>query len=187
MLKQLTRSLSLTPVLAVLALAPSSALAAQHTHAARGHARTTAGERRIARARARRERVAAEDRAVTPATSAEPATTLLGERTVESRYDALPAGQAAAFRLRAAASGLTRTVHVYVGTANAASTLLVGLYTDANGHPSSLLSAGSAAPTRSGTWSPVAIAPVALTAGDTYWLAVLGKGGAPSCPGARTV
>jgi Right handed beta helix region len=178
MLKQLTRSLSLTPVLAVLVLAPSSALATQHAHAARGHARPGAGERRVARARARRERVAAEDRTVGSPIGAEPSTMLLGERTVESRYDALPAGQAAAFRFRAAASGFTRTAHVYVGTANAASTLLVGVYTDMNGHPSSLLSTGSSALTRSGSWNPVTIAPVALLAGNTYWLAVLGRGGA---------
>src|ERR1700759_5329497 len=123
MLKQLTRSLSVAPVLAALAFAPSSALAAQHPHAARGHARPGAGARRVARARARRERVAAADRTV-GAASAEPPTVLLGERIVESRYDSLPPGQAAAFRFRAAASGLTRTAHVYVGPANAASTLL---------------------------------------------------------------
>jgi Right handed beta helix region len=176
MLKQLTRTLSLTPVLATLALAPSSALAAPRTHAARGHARPV-GERRVARARARRER-AAEDRTVAPATSAEPPTVLLGDRTVESRYDALPAGQAAAFRFRAVASGLTRTAHVYVGTGNAASTLLVGLYADANGHPGALLSTGSSAPARPGAWSAVTIAPVALLAGNAYWVGVLGKGGA---------
>jgi hypothetical protein len=175
--KQLTRSLSLMPVLAALALAPSSALAAQHTHAASRHARP-AGERRVARARARRERVAAEDRTVAPVTSVEPATVLLGDRTIESHYDALPPGQAAAFRFRAVASGLTRTAHVYVGTANAASTLLVGLYSEANGHPGSLLSTGSSAPARPGTWSPVTMAPVALLAGDAYWVAVLGRGGA---------
>jgi Right handed beta helix region len=176
MLKQLTRSLSFLSLVAVFALAPSSALAGQHTRVARAHAHQGADARRVAGARARRERVA-EDRAVAEGTSVEPATVLLGDRTIESHYGALAAGQAEAFRFRAAASGLTRAAHLYVSAANAAGAVSVGLYSDASGHPGSLLSSGSILAPVTGSWSSVTIAPVKLLAGSAYWLAVLGRGG----------
>jgi hypothetical protein len=89
----------------------------------------------------------------------------------------LASGQAEAFRLSAPATGRAGTVHVYLDTGNAASTLSVGIYANAHRHPGSLLGAGSASANPPGTWSAVSIAPVQLEAGQTYWLAILGQGG----------
>jgi hypothetical protein len=105
-------------------------------------------------------------------------TLLLGDSAVESGSDQLVAGQAEAFRLTASATGLTGAVHLYISIGNAATTLLAGIYTNAGKRPGSLLSAGSAHTTASGTWTTVPIAGVQLTAGQTYWLAILGRGGA---------
>jgi len=102
---------------------------------------------------------------------------LLGDREVESQSDSLAAGQAEAFRLHASASGLARLVHLYISSANTAGTVIVGLYSDAYGHPDSLLSAGSASASSAGTWSAVSIAQIELMSGRTYWLAILGRGG----------
>ncbi|HYM55885.1 MAG TPA: choice-of-anchor R domain-containing protein, partial [Solirubrobacteraceae bacterium] len=105
------------------------------------------------------------------------ATVLLGESTVESQYDSLAAGQAEAFRLQAGASGPAQLAHVYIGSSNAATTVIVGLYSNANGHPGSLLSTGSAPASKPGTWTTAPIAKIELVSGRTYWLAVLGRGG----------
>ena len=105
------------------------------------------------------------------------ATVLLGDNWVEPQYDSLHPGQAEAFDLRAAATGVARLAHVYLGVANAASTVVVGLYSNAYGHPGVLLSTGAASASTGGTWTAVPLAPVELLAGRTYWLAILGKGG----------
>ena len=53
----------------------------------------------------------------------------------------------------------------------------MGLYSNANGRPGLLLSAGSAPASAAGTWTAVSITPIELQAGRTYWLAILGEGG----------
>jgi hypothetical protein len=102
---------------------------------------------------------------------------LLGDTVVEWQYDSLLAGQAEAFRLRAAASGVARAVHVYVSATSAAGTLIAGLYSSVAGHPAALLSAGTSSAPRASAWNAVSIAPIELRAGRTYWLAILGRGG----------
>ena len=103
---------------------------------------------------------------------------LLGDTAVELHRGSLVAGQAEAFSLQAGATGVASKVHVYIGSANAASTVIVGLYRNGNGGPRRLLSTGSAPASGARTWTVVSIAPIELTAGTTYWLAVLGEGGA---------
>ncbi len=94
-----------------------------------------------------------------------------------SAYDSLIPGQAEAFRLQAGTTGVAGLAHVYISGKNAASTVIVGLYSDAHGHPGSLLSTGSAPASKANTWTAVSVAPFELTAGRTYWLAILGTGG----------
>ena len=105
------------------------------------------------------------------------ATVLLGDNWVEPQYDSLSPGQAEAFDLRAAATGVARLAHVYLGVANAASTVVVGLYSSASGHPGVLLSTGAASASPGGTWTAVPLAPIEVLAGKVYWLAILGKRG----------
>ncbi len=105
------------------------------------------------------------------------ATVLLGENWVEPQHDSLNPGEAEAFDLRAAATGVARLAHVYLGVANAASTVVVGLYSSAYGHPGVLLSTGTASASPGGTWTAVPLAPIEVLAGKVYWLAILGKRG----------
>ena len=105
------------------------------------------------------------------------AAVLLGDNWVEPQSDALHSGEAEAFDLRAGATGVARLAHVYLGVANTASTVVVGLYSSAYGHPGVLLSTGTASPATGGAWMAVPIAPIEVLAGKTYWLAILGKGG----------
>ncbi len=105
------------------------------------------------------------------------AAVLLGDSSVESQYDSLPAGEGEAFRLRGSLTGVADVAHLYISARNAAKTVVMGLYSNANGRPGLLLSAGSAPASASGTWTAVSITPIELQAGRTYWLAILGEGG----------
>jgi hypothetical protein len=65
-----------------------------------------------------------------------------------------------------------------VDTSNSATSLIVGLYSSSSGNPGALLSQGSSTSTLiSGAWNTVAISPVAVTASNVYWIAILGTGG----------
>ena len=102
---------------------------------------------------------------------------LLGDEAVESLKDRLDGGQAEAFPFPARISGATGAVHVYIDSHNAARFLIVGLYTNLNSHPGTLLTTGSLSFPQAGAWNTAAVAPAALQSGTTYWLAVLGTGG----------
>jgi hypothetical protein len=102
---------------------------------------------------------------------------LLGDGAVESHVDYLGAGQAEAFRTQAGGSGVTGIAHVYIDSHNAATTLIVGLYSNASGHPGTLLSTGSVSSVQAGAWNAVSLTPSTVVAGATYWLAVLGEHG----------
>ena len=102
---------------------------------------------------------------------------LVGDSAVEAQRDYAIAGQSEAFRLQAGSSGAVGAAHVYIGEHNSARTIVVGLYGDSAGHPESLLSKGSVAISAAGAWQAVALSPAQLTAGDHYWLAVLGLDG----------
>ncbi len=65
-------------------------------------------------------------------------------------------------------------MHVYIDFRSTARTVIVGLYTNAGGHPGSLLAGGSLSSSRAGAWDTAAVAPVLVVSGTTYWLAVLG-------------
>ncbi len=58
-----------------------------------------------------------------------------------------------------------------------ASSLIVGLYSNAGGQPGTLLSTGSIDFPVPGAWNPVRLEGVTLRGGTVYWLAILGEGG----------
>ena len=112
--------------------------------------------------------------AVTAQTSACPvAGPLLGVQTIAPNDDASSAGVAEAFRTTAAASGQLSSLNVYVSGSSTAGSIIGGLYSDAGGTPGTLLAQGSAA-APAGGWRTVPLpSPVAVSAGATYWIAVL--------------
>jgi hypothetical protein len=103
--------------------------------------------------------------------------TLIGDSNVQSSPDSNAAGTAEAFRATARASGTTTKMSAYVATGNTAGTMVVGIYSDANGHPGTLLTKGTRSGLTAGTWNTVAIAAASLTAGQTYWVGLLGTAG----------
>ncbi|HEX6618803.1 MAG TPA: hypothetical protein VF024_04045 [Solirubrobacteraceae bacterium] len=66
---------------------------------------------------------------------------------------------------------------VYVASGNTAGTLVVGVYSDANGHPGTLLTKGTKTGLTAGAWNSVTVPSASVTAGRTYWVGLLGTGG----------
>ena len=95
---------------------------------------------------------------------------------VESQRDSLPAGEGEAFRLSASLTGLADVAHLYISANSTAKTVVMGIYSNSGGRPAAP-SAGSAPSSSPGAWASVAITPIQLVAGRTYWLAILGEGG----------
>jgi hypothetical protein len=104
------------------------------------------------------------------------AAVLIGDQNIESALDSSSAGSAEAFPFSQATAGTASSISVYVDSQNTATTLTAGLYSDSSGHPGALLASGSLAP-KAGTWNTVSIASTAMSAGGTYWVAVLGNSG----------
>jgi hypothetical protein len=103
---------------------------------------------------------------------------LFGDQTVESLVDNNKAGMAEAFPFTATTAGQALTLSVYVDSHNKATKLIAGVYSDASGHPGSLLASGSASSPRSGSWDTISLPTIGVTSGQSYWLAILGTGGA---------
>jgi hypothetical protein len=93
--------------------------------------------------------------------------------------DSNAGGVAEAFKYVAAGSGPVGTLSIYVEAATTASQVAVGLYTSnpATDRPSLLLTQATiSAPVRA-AWNTVALPAASVTAGNEYWIAVLGRGG----------
>jgi hypothetical protein len=104
-----------------------------------------------------------------------PATLLVGEQGVGAQSDFNGPGVAEAFQYTAAASGVAGRIVLYVESAG--ERVVVGLYADAGGSPGTLLTQGTIEAPVAGTWNAVAVPAVAVEAGASYWIAVLGPSG----------
>jgi hypothetical protein len=76
----------------------------------------------------------------------------------------------------AASSGAVSTLRVYIDTPSQASSAVVGLYTNSGSNPSTLLATCTVAAPKAGAWNSC-VTSAAVTAGTTYWLAILGPTG----------
>ena len=101
---------------------------------------------------------------------------LLGTAAVQPVADSVPAGSAEAFAATANASGGVSQISVYVDVGNTVPTLVVGLYSDDDGHPGTLLAKGTRTGLTALGWNDVAIPRTALQSGERYWIALLGLG-----------
>jgi hypothetical protein len=110
-------------------------------------------------------------------TNLTPAAFLLGDNAVQSRENTLSAEHPEAFRFRAQAAGVTGAAQIYLGASNAADVVTVGLYSNANDHPGTLLSAGSIVAPTAGAWNSVPLTSSQIVPGTSYWIAILGEGG----------
>jgi hypothetical protein len=83
-------------------------------------------------------------------------------------------GVAEAFETQATMTAPLASIVVYFDTATTASMVIVGVYSDAGGHPGSLLARGSFARPDQGAWATIAVTtPVSIASGTPYWIALL--------------
>ena len=99
---------------------------------------------------------------------------IIGDQALENLIDNNPAGEAEAFPATANAGGTLVGLALYLDASSTASSVSVGIYADNNGHPGTLLGQGSTSQPVAGSWNQVSVASLTLTAGQHYWLAVLG-------------
>jgi hypothetical protein len=105
---------------------------------------------------------------------------LAGAIDLQLNPDISPAGTAEAFPYAAQTSGTAARLGLYVDVTNAASHIILGLYSDARGQPGRLLATGTLSGVRAsvGQWHEAAVKPTpALVAGQTYWIAMLAPAG----------
>jgi hypothetical protein len=81
--------------------------------------------------------------------------------------------------------GTARWISVYVGRQSRAKVLLARLYADKNGQPAKLLASGSLSRVKAGTWNVIPVRATAVQARQSYWVALLAKGGPLFLRGAR--
>jgi RHS repeat-associated protein len=103
-----------------------------------------------------------------------PATVPIGNQAVESSLDKNPAEQAEAFPAMANATGSVGTISLYLDPTSGSGPVYVGLYADNNDNPGTLLGQGSTTSPVAGSWNQISIASSSITAGNRYWIAVLG-------------
>lgn len=103
-----------------------------------------------------------------------PSTGLVGDLTVEPSADSIPTGTAEGFPYVAQRSGPVDQLHLYLDGTSTASRVGVGLYTNTTtSHPGTLLAQATITTPVAGAWNVISIPSVTVTAGTTYWIAIL--------------
>jgi Domain of unknown function (DUF4082) len=102
---------------------------------------------------------------------------LLGSTTVQPNVDTDTAGSAEAFQYKATTAGTINSLDLYVPRASTASSIVVGLYSSASGHPGTLLTSATIEGPTLNAWNSVEVPPVNVSAGTEYWLAALAPSG----------
>jgi chitodextrinase len=110
--------------------------------------------------------------------AAQTGSVVIGTQTVEPTDDANTDGKAEAFRTTASGTGKVSSLQLYLASSSSAATVSAGIYSDAGGHPGTLLAKGSAS-AHAGDWNAVPLAsPVTVAEGTVYWIAILSPVGA---------
>jgi hypothetical protein len=105
-----------------------------------------------------------------------PGTVLVGNAATEAHLDSNVAGRAEAFRTTAAVTGTVTQLRLFVDTGSTGNAT-IGLYTNsATNHPGTLLTTGTIIGPVAGANNTVVVTAAPVTAGTTYWIAVLGNG-----------
>jgi hypothetical protein len=102
---------------------------------------------------------------------------LLGDANVEGTVDSNTAGTAEAFQATAGYSGHLTRLHLWVDSSSTATQVDVGIYSAGLGHPGALQEQGTITNVRPGSWNYVDVPSMSVTAGQRYWIAVLGPSG----------
>jgi hypothetical protein len=103
---------------------------------------------------------------------------LLGDQAVEPKIDGNVGGSAEAFSTTATVAGSVKQLTFYVDGSSTATSIIVGLYTDNNNHPGTLLTSGVVSAPTANAWNTVAVPAAGVTAAGKYWIALLSPNGA---------
>lgn len=105
---------------------------------------------------------------------------MFGDPHVERALGHAPAGMAEAFPFHDATAGVATSIRIYVDRRSHARNVFAALYSTERGHPKSRITSGSKRRPKLAAWNTIALRPAALRGGRTYWIVLLGKGGAVS-------
>ena len=108
-----------------------------------------------------------------------PGTTLFGSSDIGSNADYDDAGFAEAFQVTAGAFGSLTTLQLYLAPTSAATSVIVGIYSD-NGsdQPDALLTQNTLTSPVAGDWNPILLPSISVVPGRKYWIALLAPTGA---------
>ncbi|WP_374087864.1 LamG-like jellyroll fold domain-containing protein [Methylomicrobium lacus] len=119
--------------------------------------------------------------AVTAATAMSSAAELpqlvMGNPNLEPWVDSRAQGTAEAFQTTPATSGVVTTVEVYLDDSSTATELVAGIYKDKKGHPGARIATGKTSELTAGDWNSISIPATSVSAGQPYWIAILGSKG----------
>src|SRR5262249_22773415 len=107
-----------------------------------------------------------------------PPPVLVGDARIEPDVNPTSAGIAEAYPSTAAATGTLTRLSVFVDQSSTATALVAGPYTSSGGHPATLLTQETLDAPAGGAWNTITVPAVPVTAGTTYWIAILGPSGA---------
>lgn len=101
----------------------------------------------------------------------------VGNSNVESAADPSTIGTVEATRFIATASGPVTSLSIYLDGTNQATSFAVGIYSDSNSLPGTLLAQGSRTGAQNNAWNTVAIGSTQVVSGTPYWIARLAIAG----------
>jgi hypothetical protein len=111
---------------------------------------------------------------LTPSTTPTALPVLVGDASVEAAPIGVLAGHAEAYPYVATTTGTLSHLSAFVDSTSHAVHVGIGLYSNTvDNHPGTLLGMGTTVGPVAGAWATVAVRPVAVQAGETYWIAVV--------------
>lgn len=102
-----------------------------------------------------------------------PPQSLLGENNPGATLTPLPMGTAKAVQTTAMKASLLNRLSIYLDASSQSSPLILGLYSDNQGHPANRLAVVRLSAPIPGQWNAVPVNGINLTVGEKYWLVVL--------------
>ncbi|MGJ0483601.1 MAG: LamG-like jellyroll fold domain-containing protein [Methylomicrobium sp.] len=106
-----------------------------------------------------------------------PSQYVMGNKNLEPWVDYRPEGTAEAFQVTPEKSSIITNVRVYLDASSTAAGLTVGLYKNASGHPGTRIAQGELTSLKAGEWNTIPVSATEVTAGRSYWIAILGSQG----------
>jgi len=102
---------------------------------------------------------------------------VMGNPNLEPWVDYRAQGTAEAFQTTPTESGVVTTVAVYLDASSTATEVFAGIYKDKKGHPGARIATGKTSELKAGDWNSIPIPATSVTAGQPYWIAILGTKG----------